>query len=140
MSTNELRHIVWEHNWFDIFVFPQVFLRQDTYAIFLAPRVRENCGTSLIGALPHISEGFFVSAMALLVEVSNYHMGACPLPRLPQAPSPSQPRDLTSFIRREVMKSQDPPYRRTTQGNFFPMKNCPLQDSNLRLLGSQLAP
>ena len=33
MSASELRHIIWEQSWVDIFALPQVLLRRDTYAI-----------------------------------------------------------------------------------------------------------
>ena len=77
MSASELRHIIWEQSWVDIFALPQVLLRRDTYAILGTPSSRVLWDIAL-GALIFLFKVIFAMPMALLVESPSYHMGACP--------------------------------------------------------------
>ena len=76
MSASELRHIIWEQSWVDIFALPQVLLRRDTYAILGTPSLRVLWDIAL-GALIFLFKVIFAMPMALLVESPSYHMGAC---------------------------------------------------------------
>ena len=78
MSTSELRHIIWEQSWVDIFALPQVLLRRDTYAILGTPSSRVLWDIAL-GALIFFFQGnFFCNASGPFGRVSIIPYGSLP--------------------------------------------------------------
>ena len=77
MSASELRHIIWEQSWVDIFALPQVLLRRDTYAILGTPSLRVLWDIAL-GALIFSFKVIFCNASGPFGRVSIIPYGCLP--------------------------------------------------------------